>query len=203
MVYEFAILILVLAIIVMLFIAYRFSKRLVKMHNKFTYYREDAEKWAANLDIQLEKQYDNIDSMSRLLRQYDQKEYDFVKDVTLARRRNGTIFQKSADMEMAMQKMYKVIEQTPQITSTPMYKELNQQIRKESDEVASAKRKYISAASSYNKRISMIPYSHFAKKWGFEKKELFQTSADSVEKHREGMGHKTYHSQELFGNDPK
>ncbi|WNY25813.1 LemA family protein [Methanolapillus millepedarum] len=193
------IIIIILAIIALIgFFTYR---KLVKKHNEFTYYSEDVEKRAAAVDLQIEKQFDIIDSMARLLRQYDQKEYDFVKDVTAAK--SGNVFQRAATMEMAMQKMYQVVEQTPTITATSMYKDLNGQIKAEAEKTMYSKRKYNTVASSYNKRISMIPYSFFAKTWGFEKKPLFKSSTQLVEEHSEGMNGKKYKSKEIFGSNTK
>ena len=181
----------------MIIIAY-FLIKVSKKRNEFTYYSEDVEKWAANIDIQLEKQYDIINSLVNLIKNYDKKEYSFVKDVTEARHKNTSIFEKSGFVDITFQKIYTIIDQTPEITSTPMYKNLSKEIKKESSNTASAKMKYNQVASSYNKRISMIPYSYFAKKWGFEKKPLFKTFNQSVQKHESKTENEIYNSKTLF-----
>jgi Uncharacterized conserved protein len=187
-------------VIIVIFIIFiiSFISKLFERKNKFTYYSEEVEKWAANLDVQLEKQYDSVNSIVALIKNYDSKEYEFVKDVTALRQKNLSIFEKSSKMDAALQKVYMVTDHTPKITATPMYNDLIREIRKEANETAEAKKRYNQAVSSYNKRISMAPYSYFAKIWGFEKKPLFQTSSKSVEKHKEKTEEEKYESKTLF-----
>jgi Uncharacterized conserved protein len=190
----FLIIFLIVLIILIFYFAYKISRK----RNEFTYYSEDVEKWASNLDVQLEKQYDSINSIISLIKNYDKKEYDFVKDVTEARRKNISIFEKSNDIDFALQRIYKIADRTPEITATPMYKDLIKEIKKESSNTASAKKRYTQAASSYNKRISMVPYSYFAKMWGFEKKPLFKTSYQSIQKHESKTKNEEYNSKKII-----
>jgi len=146
----------------------------------------------------LEKQYDIINSIVNLIKNYDINEYNFVKDVTEIRGKNLSVFEKASSIDMALQRIYKITDLTPKITATPMYTDLIKEIKKESNNTASAKKRYNQAASSYNKRINMVPYSYFAKRWGFEKKPLFQSSYQSVQKHESKTDYETYNSKELF-----
>ena len=190
--------VLIILTILILFFVILFGSKLLKKKNEFTYYSEDVEKWAANIDVQLEKQYDSINSIVSLIKNYDEKEYDFVKDVTALRQKNLSLFEKSHEMDIALQKVYSIIDRTPKITVTPMYSELLREIKKESNDTAAAKKRYNQIVSSYNKRISMSPYSYFAKIWGFEKKPLFQNSYGSVKKHKDKTTDETYSSKTLF-----
>lgn len=173
-------LILGIGLIIAITIAILFSYKVMKKKNEFVYYSEDAEKWKANVDIHLEKQYDAITSLLGVLNAHGDRELKFSKEVTLARGKNQTVFDKSAGIDMAMQKINQVYYATPRISSDPMYRSLMGDIKKEAENVAVAKKRYMSAASSYNKRISMAPYSYFAQRWGHEKKELFSAQTEKI-----------------------
>jgi Uncharacterized conserved protein len=188
---------LIIALIFLVAIASSLSK-LAKRKNRFTHYSEEVEKAAANLDVQLEKQYDSINSIFALIKNYDQKEYDFIKDITALRQKNISIFEKSSRLDAALQRVYTITDHTPQITATPMYNDLIREIRKEASETAEAKKRYNQAVTSYNKRIQMVPYSYFSKMWGFEKKPLFQTSTQSVEKHKIKTETEVYDAKSMF-----
>jgi len=192
------IVILGVSVLIIVVAAYLILHKLIRKKNEFTYYSEEVEKQAANIDIELEKQYDAINSLANVLQQHGDRELTFSKEVTLARGKNQTVFDRSSGIDMAMQQVYKMYNLTPRISSDPMYKRLMDDIKIEAENVAAAKRKYTATASSYNKRISMSPYSYFAKQWGFEKKELFQTSSGAVDKHNSKNEEERYNSKKIF-----
>ncbi|MCL2862842.1 MAG: LemA family protein [Methanimicrococcus sp.] len=187
-----------LLIIIIVAAMFPFSRRLMKKKNEFIYYSQEAERHAANVGIQLERQSAAIYSMVSVLQQHTDRELAFSKEIIQALGENQTVFAKSDVIDTAMRQIYRIYHTVPKISGDPMYKTLMNEIKREAEVVATEKKRYTSAASSYNKRISMAPYSLFAKLWGFRKKELFQTSAGIVYQHKSGAKENVYEPKNLF-----
>ena len=136
----------------------------ISARNRFRQYAVSIEESKQNVDIALVKRYDTISKMLKVAKSYAKHESELLGNL-VQQRQSGSI----DDMNRAManqgdvlRSIYAVGESYPQMLSSQQFLKLQDQIAKENDQLAAAKRIVNSNVREYNQLVVTWPYSMMA-----------------------------------------
>ena len=154
--------------------------------------KEKADRELSNIDVQLERRADLIPNLVSTVKGYTSHEGEIIDKITSAREnllKANTISEKSTannELTSALNALMVVVENYPDLKSSQNFIQLADEIAGTENRVATARRDYNDAVTSYNTAIKTFPTNILANMFGFDKKDYFEadkgkTDAPKVE----------------------
>lgn len=142
------------------------------------------EAWST-MDVYMKKRFDLIPNLVKTVKAYAAHEKETllaVEQASAAAMNAGSVSQAAADedkLTSAVGKLFAVAQAYPDLKSNQNFLNLQNQIEKNEDDIANARKYYNASVREFNNKISTFPGSLFAKNIKFEKKPYFQVSSEA------------------------
>ncbi|MCR4617380.1 MAG: LemA family protein [Lachnospiraceae bacterium] len=169
-------LIVVIAVIALIVVA------AVGSYNSLVNKQTNVEEQEANINTQLQRRADLIPNLVTCVKSYAEHETEVFTAVTEAREKllsAGSLSEKAeadAEMTSALNRLVAIAESYPELKADTVYVDLMDELAGTENRIAYARQDYNSAVSTYNKAIKTFPAVIFAKMFGFEKAEMFEST---------------------------
>ena len=167
----FWILIAILAIIIIMFIAY---------FNKFAILSQRADNSLSQIDVQLKKRADLVPNLIETVKGYAKHEKGIMENVTKARQAmmgaKDLVGRMKAGnvLENALGKLFAIAENYPQLKANENFLQLQQELAAIEDKIAYSRQYYNDSIMSYNTAVVTFPGSFFAGIYGKSQKEYIK-----------------------------
>ncbi len=175
------IILVVVAVVVILAIS------IIGAYNGLAQGREAVDTAASNIDTVLQRRADLIPNLVSTVKNLTAHEQNVVDSVTEARAAiSGAYSTLTGDASTAekleandklVTAINVIVENYPEITSTPAYTTLMDELSGTENRIAVARRDYNDAVKSYNKKVISFPSNILANMFGFEKEAYYEASA--------------------------
>lgn len=136
--------------------------------NRFKQLKVKIEEAKSGIDIALSKRYDILTESLNVVKGYSKHESELLVNLTAVRQ--GMTLDETkkvmANQEEALEKIKMVGEAYPQLYSSELYKNLQNQIEETNEHLSASKRLFNSNVSLYNQRIVSFPGSIVANMGG-------------------------------------
>ena len=167
----------IVAVVVLLFI-YLYNS-LIRLRMRVT------NAWA-QIDVQLKRRYDLIPNLVNTVKGYMKHEKGVLENVTKMRTTlvSGTMEEKakaSNQVTQALKSIFAVAENYPQLKANENFKVLQEELSGTESKIAYARQFYNDSVMSYNESLQVFPKSFFARLFGFEQREFFETKGEERE----------------------
>jgi LemA protein len=155
------------------------------INNRFVNLDEGANAAWAQVENQLQRRFDLIPNLVNTVKGYAAHEEGVLTAVTEARARVGsarTIDEKiesNGQLTSALGRLLVVMENYPNLKADQNFLALQAQLEGTENRIAVERGRYNDAVQQYNQSIRRIPDSIIANMRGFERKKLFETTADA------------------------
>lgn len=142
---------------------------------------------SSNVDTTLQRRADLIPNLISTVKGYMKHEESVISKVTEARQKllnaSGTKAQSEANEELtsALNGLMVVVENYPDLKASKNFTQLMDELSGTENRITVARRDYNSAVTSYNRKIRSFPTNILAGMFGFEKKDLFEASANATQ----------------------
>lgn len=175
--------IIILAVIVVVVVA--LSGMVIGTYNGLAQGREAVYTERSDIDTNLQRRADLIPQLVATVKNLTEHEQEVVDSVTKARAAMmgaGTTEEKleaNAELSSALNRLIAVAEAYPEITSTPAYTTLMDELAGTENRIAFARKDYNEAVKAYNDKIITFPGNLFAKMFGFEREVYYEADSSS------------------------
>lgn len=139
----------------------------------------------SDIDTTLQRRADLIPQLVATVKNLSEHEQEVVDSVTKARAAmmgaNTTEekLEANAELSSALNRLIAVAEAYPEITSTPAYTTLMDELAGTENRIAVARKDYNNAVKTYNDKVITFPGSLFAKMFGFEREVYYEADSGS------------------------
>jgi len=147
--------------------------------NNFIRLKNNVEEAFSTMDVYMKKRYDLVPNLVETVKGYTKHESTTLKEVVAARNlaMNATPAEK-AQAEAAFGKQLHTVvsaiaEQYPDLKANSNFIDLQNQLKKLEEDIAYSRKYYNGTVKMYNNRVEMFPSNIVAKRYGFDKKEMF------------------------------
>ena len=168
-----------IAIIIIVAVVVLIALYIVSAYNSLVKLRNSVEEAFATMDVYLKKRWDLIPNIVVSVKGYAKHEAETLQNVIAARNgnySNMTAEQKiSADSELtrALGSINAVAERYPELKANQNFLDLNEQLKKNEEDIANARKYYNAVVKKYNNKTQLFPSSIVASMFKFEKKQMF------------------------------
>lgn len=167
------------AVIVIVVLLVLIALYIGKTYNSLVRKRNTVEEAFATMDVYLKKRWDLIPNIVASVKGYAKHEAETLERVIAAR--NGGYSNLSADEKLqADRELSKgiaginiVAEQYPDLKANENFLNLNNQLQKNEEDIANARKYYNAVVKKYNNSVDMIPSSIVASMFKFARKPMF------------------------------
>ncbi len=150
-----------------------------KTYNSLVRKRNTVEEAFATMDVYLKKRWDLIPNIVASVKGYAKHEAETLEKVISAR--NGGYQSLSADEKIEANKELSrgiasinvVAEQYPDLKANENFLNLNNQLQKNEEDIANARKYYNAVVKKYNNSVEMFPSSIVASMFKFARKAMF------------------------------
>lgn len=150
-----------------------------KTYNSLVKLRNSVEESFATMDVYLKKRWDLIPNIVASVKGYAKHEAETLEKVIAAR--NGHYQDLSDDEKIAantelskgIANINVVAEQYPDLKANQNFLNLNNQLQKNEEDIANARKYYNAVVKKYNNKVEMFPSSIIASMFKFVKKQMF------------------------------
>lgn len=148
-------------------------------YNSLVKLRNSVEEAFSTMDVYLKKRWDLIPNIVATVKGYAKHEAQTLQNVIAARNgnyANMTAEQKlSADNELtrALGSINVVAERYPELKANQNFLDLSEQLKKNEEDIANARKYYNAVVKKYNNKTQLFPSSIVASMFKFEKKQMF------------------------------
>lgn len=180
-------LIIVAIILVIVALIWSAVSKVINIYNTMVVEREEVDSVYANLETQLQRRADLIPNLVATVKGVAGHELDVVNSVTSARTQlmnADSVTDKAnanASLSTAISQFLVMIEKYPEITATPEYAALRDELAGTENRIATSRRDYNAAVKEYNAFIIKFPNNMFANMFDMEKAEYFEADESSKE----------------------
>ncbi len=160
---------------------------LVGSYNGLVSARENVDSEYSNIDVQLKRRTDLIPNLVNTVKGYAAHEESVIEKVTTAREHlinaSGASEKAEADAELtsAINALMVIVENYPDLKANTNFINLQDELAGTENRIATARRDYNNAVSTYNKKIKTIPNNIIAGIAGFEKADYFEVKESEKE----------------------
>ena len=170
--------IIVTAVVVVLLIIYIYNS-LIKLRVRVK------NAWS-QIDVQLKRRYDLIPNLIKTVKGYMKHEKKTLENITKMRANlvKGSMQDKAQASNMitdALKSIFAVAENYPDLKASENFKLLQEELSGTESKIAYARQFYNDSVMKYNEAIQVFPKNLFAKMFGFQKEEFFQTKGKERE----------------------
>ena len=151
-------------------------------YNSLVEKSENVDKQLANVDVQLERRADLIPNLVSTVKGYTSHETEIIDTITSAREnllKANTVTEKSNandELTSALNALMVVVENYPDLKSNQNFIQLSDELAGTENRIATSRRDYNDAVTSYNTSIKKFPTNILAGMFGFNKKDYFEVS---------------------------
>ena len=151
-------------------------------YNSLVEKSEKVDKQLANVDVQLERRADLIPNLVSTVKGYTSHETEIIDKITSAREnllKANTVTEKSNandELTSALNALMVVVENYPDLKSNQNFIQLSDELAGTENRIATSRRDYNDAVTSYNTSIKKFPTNILAGMFGFNKKDYFEVS---------------------------
>ncbi len=140
----------------------------------------------SQIDVQLKRRYDLIPNLVEAVKGYMKHEKGVLESVTKMRASlvSGTMQDKakaSNQVSQALKSIFAVAENYPQLKANENFKQLQEELSGTESKIAYARQFYNDSIMEYNQAIQVFPKNFFAKIFGFQQREFFETQGKERE----------------------
>ncbi len=156
---------------------------IIASYNGLARGREAVDTARSDIDTYLQRRADlipNLVSTVKNLTAHEQNIVDSVTDARAAMVNAGSTEEKLAaneELTRAVNNLMVVVENYPEISSTPAYTTLMDELSGAENRIATSRKDYNEAVRKYNQKIVGFPGNIFAGIFGFEKAAYYEASA--------------------------
>lgn len=156
-------------------------------YNSLVTKSEQVDKELANVDVQLERRADLIPNLVSTVKGYTSHESEIIDKITSAREnllKANTVTEKSNannELSSALNALMVVVENYPDLKSNQNFIQLSDELAGTENRIATARRDYNDAVTSYNTSIKKFPTNIIASMFGFNKKDYFEVTTGKTE----------------------
>lgn len=159
------------------------------VYNSLIKMRNNVEEGFSTMDVYMKKRYDLVPNLVETVKGYAKHEKEALTSVIEARNlaMTATDPKAKANAENKLTESLKTIfalsENYPQLQANANFLDLQNQLKSLENDIANARKYYNAVVKEYNNGIQVFPRNIVAKKFNFEKKDMFEI----VEQHRENV----------------
>ena len=156
-------------------------------YNSLVEKSENVDKHLANVNVQLERRADLIPNLVSTVKGYTSHETEVIDKITSAREnliKANTITEKSTandELTSALNALMVIVENYPDLKSNQNFIQLSDELAGTENRIATARRDYNDAVTSYNTSIKKFPTNIIASMFGFNKKDYFEVTTGKTE----------------------
>lgn len=154
-------------------------------YNSLVSKSEKVDKEYSNIDVQLQRRAELIPNLVNTVKGYAKHETEAIEKVTTARenllKANGAAEQSKANDELtsALNALMVIVENYPDLKANQNFIQLSDELAGTENRIATTRRDYNEAVTTYNTAIKKFPTNILAGMFGFEKKAYFEAKAGS------------------------
>ncbi|MEK6950533.1 MAG: LemA family protein [Nanoarchaeota archaeon] len=168
----------IVAVIVVLFLIYLYNS-LIRLRMRVN------NAWS-QIDVQLKRRYDLIPNLIETVKGYMKHEKTVLENVTKARASlvTGTMEDKakaSNQITQALKSIFAIAESYPQLKANENFKQLQEELSGTESKIAYARQFYNDSVMQYNEALQVFPKNFFARLFGFQAREFFETKGKERE----------------------
>lgn len=156
----------------------------VVIYNRLVELRNKVREAFSTMDVFLKKRYDIIPNLVVVVKGYASHEAAVLEETTSVRVDNGDLgstFERERQITDALSKVMLAVESYPVLKADKNFLDLQQQLVKIEEDIASARRYYNGSVREYNNRCETIPHNIVAHISGFKSVPMFKASAEERE----------------------
>lgn len=148
------------------------------------------EAWS-DIDVQLKRRYDLIPNLVKIVKGYAKHEREVFEKVTAARaaavEAKGPAEKQKAEnmLTSALRSVFAVAENYPALRASENFAQLQEELTDTENKIEAARRFYNANVRDLNIKIKVFPTNVFAKRLGFQARELFEMEAAQAESAKE------------------
>ena len=156
-------------------------------YNSLVKLRNNVEEGFSTMDVYMKKRYDLIPNLVEVVKGYAKHEKETLTEVVNLRNScisaDGINDKIKAEEKLAssLKTVFALAENYPDLKANANYIDLQQKLADIESEISQARKYYNSVVKMLNTKIEMFPSNFIAKKFKFEKAELFEIT-DAVER---------------------
>ncbi|MBP5651537.1 MAG: LemA family protein [Clostridia bacterium] len=147
--------------------------------NNLVRLKNNVEEAFSTMDVYMKKRYDLVPNLVETVKGYTKHENQTLKEVVAAR--NLAMGAQGAEKAKAdgafgkqlMTYVSALAEQYPDLKANANFIDLQSQLKKLEEDIAYSRKYYNGTVKEYNNKVEMFPSNLVAKRFGFEKKEMF------------------------------
>ena len=167
-----------LIIIGLLLIAFLFT------YNSFVRENNKVNEAFATMDVYLKKRWDLIPNLVETVKGYAKHEKETLDEVISLR--NGSYdkmtpedkIKSNQELSLGITKIMALAEAYPDLKANEGFQDLNKQLSKVEDEIASARKYYNATVRDYNNKVEIFPSNIVASLLGYKAKNMFMAKDD-------------------------
>ncbi len=168
----------IIVVIVVLFLIY--------LYNSLISLRMRVNNAWSQIDVQLKRRYDLIPNLIETVKGYMKHEKTVLENVTKMRASliTGTMQDKakaSNQITEALKSIFAVAESYPQLKANENFIHLQEELSGTESKIAYARQFYNDSVMQYNEALQVFPTNMFAKLFGFQSREFFETKGKERE----------------------
>ncbi|HHW46261.1 MAG TPA: LemA family protein [Clostridiales bacterium] len=159
----------------------------VSNYNSLVDLETDVEKYAGNINAELQRRSDLIPNLVNTVKGYAAHEEKIYTDIANARSRlaGASTMQEKAEandeLSSALSRLLVVVENYPDLKANQNFIGLQDQLEGTENRIKVARTDYNDAVKKYNNKIRRFPSNIVAGMFGFEKAEYFEASESAKE----------------------
>jgi len=160
------------------------------IYNGFVSRRNAVRNAFASIDVQLKKRWDLIPNLVETVKAYASHEKEAFDRVIKARQRvelspvgTRVRFESEQDLGAGVSRLMMLAEDYPELKAGDQFLNLQRNLKDIEAQLAASRRAYNASVTDWNEGVEMFPGSAFAKVFGFETADWFETPSDQRKAH--------------------
>lgn len=179
-------------IVLVLFLVYSFFSG---RYNTMVSMEENVNTQWSNVETQYQRRFDLIPNLVNTVKGFAEQEREVLVGVTEARAKASSMninpenlteenlqqfTQAQGQLNSALSRLLVTVERYPDLKSNQNFLELQAQLEGTENRITVARQRFNAAAQEYNTYIRRFPANMLAGMYGFERKPLFESTADAA-----------------------
>lgn len=154
-------------------------------YNGLVRLRNHVEEAFSTMDVYLKKRYDLIPNLVETVKGYSKHESETLEKVISARSRAmdavsaGDKIKSEGELQGALKNLFALAENYPDLKANTNFIDLQNSLKAVENDIANARKYYNGVVKAYNTKTELFPSSIIAGIFRFERKPLFEVSAEA------------------------